>query len=81
MEIHQIVLLQEYVVASTNMNIFIKTILAVLAFFLLSMFFAFVVVVANGIEEPKTHNSLLTDYAKEDIQTQVVQDVGIIEEN
>ena len=29
---------------------------------------------------PKTHNSLLTDYSKLDIQTQVTQDVGIIEE-
>jgi len=37
------------------------------------------VIKAVGVDPPK-HNSLLNDYSKLDIQTQVVQDVGIIEE-
>ena len=62
------------------MNIIIKTIIFILLFFALSMVVSLLVVIAYQEPPPKTHNSLLTDYSKLDIQTQVTQDVGIIEE-
>ena len=67
-------------VAHKTMNIILKSIIITLLFFAISMFFAFFVVLAYQEPPPKPHNSLLTDYSKLDIQTQVTQDVGIIEE-
>lgn len=56
------------------MKIYIITIIS-LIILLVSM----CVIKTVGVDPPK-HNSLLNDYSKLDIQTQVVQDVGIIEE-
>lgn len=66
-------------VVHKTMNIFIKAFILIILFFFLSMIFA---VCIGVVYEPpeKKYNSLLVDYAKEDIITQVVQDVGIIEE-
>ena len=69
---------QGSVVAITNMNKLLKAFIIAVIFFLLSGFISVLIIFA---EKPESgHKSLLTDYSKLDIQTQVTQDVGIIEE-
>lgn len=78
--IHLIVRFQGSVVATTNMNIIIKSIILILLGLALSMVISLLVVVAYQYPPPE-HKSLLTDYSKLDITTQLADDLTFIQEN